>query len=68
MNDSINYNSLHIKIFACYKNPPEDIMNANFELIEKFNLSVLLTPGRTNGVHSMLKEIKRYAKSFSKKN
>ena len=49
-------------------NPPEDIMNANFQLIEKFNLSVLLTPGRTNGVHSMLKEIKRYAKSFSKKN
>ena len=26
VNDSINFNSLQIEIFACYKNPPEDIV------------------------------------------
>ena len=46
---------------------PEDIVNADFELIKRFNLKTLLTPGRTNGVYSMLNEIKKYAVSFSKK-
>ena len=48
-------------------NLPDDILNSDFELINKLNLNVLLTPGRTNGVHSMLKKIKEYAKIFSKK-
>ena len=48
-------------------NLPDDILNSDFELINKLNLNVLLTPGRTNGVHSMLKKIKEYAKTFSKK-
>ena len=46
-------------------NYPKDIANADFKLVERFNLGVLLTPGRTNGVYSMLKEIKKYAKTFS---
>ena len=48
-------------------NTPEDIKKANFELIQRLNLKVMLTPGRTNGVYSMLKEIKKYAETFSKK-
>ena len=48
-------------------NLPDDILNSDFELINKLNLNVLLTPGRTNGVHYMLKKIKEYAKTFSKK-
>ena len=47
-------------------NLPEDILNSDFELINKLNLNVLLTPGRTSGVYSMLKKIKEYAKTFSK--
>ena len=48
-------------------NLPQDIINADFGLIQRFNLNALLTPGRTNGVNSMLNEIKKYALSFSKK-
>ena len=47
-------------------NSPNDILNSDFELVNKLNLNVLLTPGRTNGVYSMLKKIKEYAKTFSK--
>ena len=47
-------------------NKPNDILNSDFKLIKKLNLDVLLTPGRTNGVYSMLKKIKEYAKTFSK--
>ena len=47
-------------------NLPEDVFNANFKLIEKLNLEILLTPGRNNGVYAMLKKIKDYAKTFSK--
>tara|TARA_Y100001970_G_C13771452_1_gene620715 strand:- start:21 stop:443 length:423 start_codon:yes stop_codon:yes gene_type:complete len=49
-------------------NTPEDIMGADFEIVKRFNLEIILTPGRTNGVYSMLKEIKKYAETFSKKN
>jgi len=48
-------------------NIPNDILNSDFELIKTLNLNVLLTPGRTNGVFFMLKAIKKYAETFSKK-
>ncbi len=43
---------------------PEDISNSNFELLNSLNLDALLTPGRRNGVYSMLEKIKEYAKSY----
>ena len=40
----------------------QDINKFDQKEFEKMNLSTLLTPGRNNGVHSMLKKIKHYAK------
>ena len=41
----------------------QDIKEFDQKEFEKMNLSTLLTPGRNNGVHSMLKKIKYYAKT-----
>ena len=40
----------------------QDINEFNQKEFEKMNLDSLLTPGRNNGVHSMLKKVKFYAK------
>jgi len=40
----------------------QDISEFDQKEFERMNLSALLTPGRNNGVHSMLKKIKFYAK------
>jgi cysteine desulfuration protein SufE len=40
----------------------QDIKEFDQKEFEKMNLSTLLTPGRNNGVHSMLKKIKHYSK------
>tara|TARA_X000000368_G_C22948416_1_gene675502 strand:- start:678 stop:1097 length:420 start_codon:yes stop_codon:yes gene_type:complete len=42
---------------------PKEIISTNFELLERLNLNNLLTPGRRNGVHSMLMKIKEHANS-----
>ena len=47
-------------------NMPNDILKSDFELIKTLNLNTLLTPSRANGVFFMQKEIKKYAKAFSK--
>ena len=41
----------------------QDINEFDQKEFEKMNLSTLLTPGRNNGVHSMLKKISHYAKT-----
>ena len=42
---------------------PQDINEFDQKEFEKMNLSTLLTPRRNNGVHSMLKKIRHYAKT-----
>ena len=42
----------------------QDINEFNQKEFEKMNLDSLLTPGRNNGVHSMLKKVKFYANSI----
>ena len=46
------------------ENTPSDILTSDFELLKKLQLDILLTPGRRNGVYSMLQKIKKYASSF----
>ncbi len=46
---------------------PKDVINSDFSLLNALDLDTLLTPGRRNGVYSMLEKIKEYAYSFSKK-
>lgn len=43
---------------------PKEIANADFELLSKLELNTLLTPGRRNGVYSMLMKIKEYGKVY----
>ena len=45
---------------------PIEIANANFELLSALDLDTLLTPGRRNGVYSMLMKIKEYGNVYSK--
>ena len=40
----------------------QDIREFDQKEFDKMNLNTLLTPGRNNGVHSMLKKVKFYAK------
>ena len=45
---------------------PLEIINSDFTLLNMLNLETLLTPGRRNGVYSMLEKIKEYAITYSK--
>ena len=45
---------------------PNEIAKANIELLSALNLDTLLTPGRRNGVYSMLMKIKEYGNVYSK--
>ena len=47
------------------KRNPGEIAKANFELLSSLNLNNLLTPGRRNGVYSMLMKIKEYANAYN---
>ena len=43
---------------------PEEIISSDFSYLKILQLESLLTPGRRNGVYSMLEKIKEYAKSY----
>ena len=44
---------------------PSEIKNSDFTMLNSLELDTLLTPGRRNGVYSMLEKIKEYANSYS---
>ncbi len=44
---------------------PEEIQKSDLSLLNNLELDTLLTPGRRNGVYSMLEKIKEYANSYS---
>ena len=44
---------------------PNEIANSNFDLLSTLKLDTLLTPGRRNGVYSMLMKIKEYGKVYT---
>lgn len=57
--------SLLIKVMS--NQTPEDILNADLYFIEKIGLTQHLSPTRSNGLLSMVKQIKIYALAYSKK-
>ena len=44
---------------------PEDIVSSEVDLMEEFELGVILSPARRNGAFNMLKMIKDYASKLS---
>ena len=46
---------------------PREIQSSDFKLLNILELDTLLTPGRRNGVYSMLEKIKEYANAYSNK-
>ena len=47
---------------------PAVIAKADFDLLSSLQLDTLLTPGRRNGVYSMLMKIKEYGNVYSQQN
>ena len=43
---------------------PSEIKNSDFSMLNTLEIDTLLTPGRRNGVYSMLEKIKEYANSY----
>ena len=46
---------------------PKEINESDFSLLNKLELDTLLTPGRRNGVYSMLEKIKEFSEIYLKK-
>ena len=53
-------------IASIYSNEaPEDIANSKIDLMEEFELGVILSPARRNGAFSMLKTIKEFSQKLA---
>jgi cysteine desulfuration protein SufE len=57
--------ALMIRVLSGQK--PDDILNAKLEFIEKIGLRQHLAPTRSNGLSSMIKQMKMYALAFKAK-
>tara|TARA_Y100001970_G_scaffold6663_1_gene7658 strand:+ start:2458 stop:2868 length:411 start_codon:yes stop_codon:yes gene_type:complete len=64
--DALISKGLVTLIASIYSNEsPKDIATCEIDLMEEFDLGVILSPARRNGAYSMLKTIKEYAKKLS---
>jgi cysteine desulfuration protein SufE len=57
--------SLLIKVFSGHT--PDEILQADFGFLDKIGLKEHLSPTRSNGLLSMIKQIQLYAKAFQLK-
>jgi cysteine desulfuration protein SufE len=55
-----------IRVFTGHT--PEEIINADLSFIEKIGLKEHLSPTRSNGLASMIKQIKYFAMAWNLKN
>ena len=63
--DALISKGLVTLISSIYSNETaEEIANSDIDLMEEFELGVILSPARRNGAYSMLKTIKEYAKKL----
>ena len=58
--------SLLIDIFSGHT--PDEILNADWDFLDKIGLKEHLSPTRANGLSSMIRQIQLYAKAFQIKN
>lgn len=58
---------IHLLIKVFTNQTPDDIVNANLDYIDKIGLKEHLSPTRSNGLVSMIKQIKMYAVAFQLK-
>lgn len=64
--DALIAKGLVTLIASIYSNEaPEDIANSKIDLMEEFELGVILSPARRNGAFSMLKTIKEFSKKLA---
>ena len=63
--DALISKGLVTLIASIYSNETaEEIASSEIDLMEEFDLGVILSPARRNGAYSMLKTIKEYAKKL----
>ena len=64
--DALIAKGLVTLIASIYSNEaPEDIANSKIDLMEEFELGVILSPARRNGAYSMLKTIKEFSQKLA---
>lgn len=55
---------LALIIEYCSHKKPKDVLTLDFKFIETLNLSQYLTAKRTNGLQSLIDQVRSYAKAF----
>ena len=64
--DALIAKGLVTLIASIYSNEaPKDIANSKIDLMEEFELGVILSPARRNGAFSMLKTIKEFSQKLA---